>query len=93
MAEFKPEDLAIKALGERTIISPLDQQFQEMAGHTPSMAMTLESSSITILRTLAARSIAARSHFASRRPARAKIFFRPEDTTCAIVTCGGCVLA
>jgi hypothetical protein len=34
MAEFKPEDLAIKALGERTIISPLDQQFQATAPGT-----------------------------------------------------------
>ena len=90
MAEFKPEDLAIKALGERTIISPLDQQFQE-TGRTH--AFYGDDSRVLLDHNLANISgTFDRGEeplcFEAAGPRR-KIFFRPEDTTCAIVTCGG----
>jgi 6-phosphofructokinase 1 len=90
MAEFKPEDLAIKALGERTIISPLDQQFQE-AGRTH--AFYGDDSRVLLDHNLAhIQGTIERGDeplcFEAAGPRR-KIFFRPEDTTCAIVTCGG----
>jgi 6-phosphofructokinase 1 len=90
MAEFKPEDLAIKALGERSIISPLDQQFQE-TGRTH--AFYGDDSRVLLDHNLAhIRGTFERGEeplcFEAAGPRR-KIFFRPEDTTCAIVTCGG----
>ena len=90
MAEFKPEDLAIQALGERTIISPLDQQFQE-TGRTH--AFYGDDSRVLLDHNLAnIRGTFERGEeplcFETAGPRR-KIFFRPEDTTCAIVTCGG----
>lgn len=90
MAEFKPEDLAIKALGERTIISPLDQQFQE-TGRTH--AFYGDDSRVLLDHNLAhIQGTFERGEeplcFEAAGPRR-KIFFRPEDTTCAIVTCGG----
>jgi 6-phosphofructokinase 1 len=90
MAEFKPEDLAIQALGERTIISPLDQQFQE-TGRTH--AFYGDDSRVLLDHNLAhIQGTFERGEeplcFEAAGPRR-KIFFRPEDTTCAIVTCGG----
>ena len=90
MAEFKPEDLAIKALGERTIISPLDQQFQE-TGRTH--AFYGDDSRVLLDHNLANISGTFERGeeplcFEAAGPRR-KIFFRPEDTICAIVTCGG----
>ncbi len=90
MAEFKPEDLAIKALGERTIISPLDQQFQE-TGRTH--AFYGDDSRVLLDHNLAhIQGTFERGEeplcFEAAGPRR-KIFFKPEDTTCAIVTCGG----
>ena len=90
MAEFTPEDLVIKALGERTIISPLDQQFQE-TGRTH--AFYGDDSRVLLDHNLAnIRSTFERGDeplcFEAAGPRR-KIFFKPEDTTCAIVTCGG----
>ena len=90
MAEFKPEDLAIKALGERTIISPLDEQFQE-TGRTH--AFYGDDSRVLLDHNLAhIQGTFERGEeplcFEAAGPRR-KIFFRPEDTTCAIVTCGG----
>jgi 6-phosphofructokinase 1 len=90
MAEFKPEDLAIKALGERTIISPLDQQFQE-SGRTHAFygddARVLLDHNLANIRGTFERNEEPLC-FEAAGPRR-KIFFRPEDTTCAIVTCGG----
>jgi 6-phosphofructokinase 1 len=90
MAEFKPEDLAIKALGERTIISPLDQQFQE-SGRTH--AFYGDDARVLLDHNLANISGTFKRGeeplcFEAAGPRR-KIFFPPEDTTCAIVTCGG----
>lgn len=90
MAEFKPEDLTIKALGERTIISPLDQQFQE-TGRTH--AFYGDDSRVLLDHNLAhIQGTFERGEeplcFEAAGPRR-KIFFKPEDTTCAIVTCGG----
>ena len=90
MAEFKPEDLAIKALGERTIISPLDQQFQE-TGRTHAFygddARVLLDHNLANISGTFERGEEPLC-FEAAGPRR-KIFFRPEDTTCAIVTCGG----
>ena len=90
MAEFTPEDLAIKALGERTIISPLDQQFQE-SGRTH--AFYGDDSRVLLDHNLANISATFERGeeplcFEAAGPRR-KIFFPPKDTTCAIVTCGG----
>jgi 6-phosphofructokinase 1 len=90
MAEFKPEDLAIKALGERTIISPLDQQFQE-SGRTHAFygddARVLLDHNLANISGTFERGEEPLC-FEAAGPRR-KIFFPPEDTTCAIVTCGG----
>ena len=90
MAEFKPEDLAIKALGERTIISPLDQQFQATgrthAFYGDDFRVLLDHNLAHIQGTF--ESGEEPLCFEAAGPRR-KIFFRPEDTTCAIVTCGG----
>jgi 6-phosphofructokinase 1 len=90
MAEFQPEDLAIKALGERTIISPLDQQFQE-SGRTHAFygddARVLLDHNLANISGTFERGEEPLC-FETAGPRR-KIFFPPEDTTCAIVTCGG----
>jgi hypothetical protein len=92
MADFTPEDLVIQALGERTIDSPLDKQFQEV-GRTH--AFYGDDSRVLLDHNLAH----IRSTFESGAEplclqtagARRKIFFKPEDTICPIVTCGGFV--
>ncbi len=90
MAEFTPEDLAIKSLGERTIISPLEKHFQE-AGRTHAFygddfRVLLDHDLATIRRTF--ESGAEPLCFEAAGPRR-KIFFQPDETICAIVTCGG----
>ncbi len=90
MAEFTPEDLVIKSLGERTIASPLEIHFQE-AGRTHAFygddfRVLLDHNLATIRRTF--ESGAEPLCFEAAGPRR-KIFFEPEETTCAIVTCGG----
>ena len=90
MAEFTPEDLAIKSLGERTITSPLEKHFQE-AGRTHAFygddfRVLLDHDLATIRSTF--ESGAEPLCFEAAGPRR-KIFFKPEETICAIVTCGG----
>jgi 6-phosphofructokinase 1 len=90
MAEFTPEDLAIKSLGERTIISPLEKHFQE-AGRTHAFYgddfRVLLDHDLATIRSIF-ESGAEPLCFEAAGPRR-KIFFQPDETICAIVTCGG----
>ena len=90
MAEFTSEDLAIKALGERTIDSPLDAYFREVgkkhAFYGDDARVLLDHDLATIRRTF--ETGAEPLCFEAAGPRR-KIFFQPENTICAIVTCGG----
>ncbi|HEU4679912.1 MAG TPA: ATP-dependent 6-phosphofructokinase, partial [Terrimicrobiaceae bacterium] len=90
MAQFTPEDLVIKSLGERTIASPLEKHFQE-AGRTHAFygddfRVLLDHDLATIRSTF--ESGAEPLCFEAAGPRR-KIFFQPDETICAIVTCGG----
>ena len=90
MDKFTSEDLAIQALGERTIDSPLDAYFREV-GKTHAFygddARVLLDHNLGTIRTTF-ESGAEPLCFESAGPRR-KIFFEPKDTCCAIVTCGG----
>ncbi|MFZ0711604.1 MAG: 6-phosphofructokinase, partial [Terrimicrobiaceae bacterium] len=90
MAEFTSEDLAIKALGERTIDSPLDAYFREVgkkhAFYGDDARVLLDHDLATIRHTF--ETGAEPLCFEAAGPRR-KIFFQPENTICAIVTCGG----
>lgn len=90
MAEFTPEDLAIKSLGERTIISPLEKHFQE-AGRTHAFYgddfRVLLDHDLATIRSTFERGVEPLC-FEAAGPRR-KIFFQPDETICAIVTCGG----
>ncbi len=88
MKELRPADLAVRNLGERTIISPLEHHFSEIGNthafysddhrivvdHSLSNIKSLEGSELPC--------------FEVAGPRR-KIYFIPRKTTCAIVTCGG----
>ena len=91
MAEFTSEDLAIQALGERTIDSPLDAYFREVG---KTHAFYGDDARVLLDHNLGHNS----SHVRERRgaallrgrQARAERFsLNPRDTICAIVTCGG----
>ena len=90
MIEFTPEDLAIKALGERNIDSPLDAYFREVgkthAFYGDDARVLLDHNLATIRNTF--ESGAEPLCFEAAGPRR-KIFFEPKETICAIVTCGG----
>ncbi len=89
-SKLLPEDLQIRALGERTIDSPLDDHFQQ-CGH--SHAFYGDDTRILIDHSLEGTRAMFESGggipcFEVAGPRR-KIFFDPAKTTCAIVTCGG----
>lgn len=88
MKELRPADLAVRNLGERTIISPLEHHFAEI-GNTH--AFYSDSSRILVDHTLGYlqnQEGAEPACFEVAGPRR-KIYFAPRKTTCAIVTCGG----
>jgi 6-phosphofructokinase 1 len=90
MAEITPEDLAIKALGERTIDSPLDAYFRETgqkhAFYGDDARVLLDHNLDNVRETF--KSGVDPLCFEAAGPRR-KIFFDPKETICAVVTCGG----
>jgi 6-phosphofructokinase 1 len=85
-----PEDLVIRSLGERTIESPLEAFFVE-CGHTH--AFYSDDNRVLVDHSLDGTRDSFDSGvslpcFEVAGPRR-KIFFDPNKTTCAIVTCGG----
>lgn len=88
--ELQPDDLRVTNLGERTITSPLDRLFGE--GETSHMWYSDETR-IAVDHNLA--NLRSTIEAGSRIPClevagpRKKIFFEPEKTVCAVVTCGG----
>lgn len=90
MAEFTLADLEIKALGERTIDSPLDAYFREVgkkhAFYGDDSRVLLDHNLATIRKTF--HNGEEPLCFEAAGP-RTKIFFEPKETICAIVTCGG----
>lgn len=90
MADLKPEDLVIRSLGERTIDSPLDPYFKECGN---DHAFYSDDNRILVDHDLNSVRAAIKSGidplcFEAAGPRR-KIFFDPEKTIAAIVTCGG----
>lgn len=90
MAELKPEDLVIRSLGERTIDSPLDPYFRE-SGHDHTFYN--DDNRIIVDHDLNSVRAALKAGvdpfcFEAAGPRR-KIFFDPEKTIAAVVTCGG----
>lgn len=90
MAELHSEDLVIRSLGERTIVSPLEKQFAEFGS---AHAFYGDDARVLVDHDLAGlkRLIAEGKEppcFEAAGPRR-KIYFNPAETVCAIVTCGG----
>ncbi len=89
MSALKASDLTIRTLGERTIASPLDAYFKA-AGHEHTFygdeARVLVDHDLANLRALPPGMDP--PCFEAAGPRR-KIFFNPEKTISAIVTCGG----
>jgi 6-phosphofructokinase 1 len=84
-----PENLAIRSLGARTIVSPLEQHFTECGTHT----FYSDDTRVLVDHNLAnLRSTLEKGEepvcFEAAGPRR-KIFFDPPTTVGAIVTCGG----
>jgi 6-phosphofructokinase 1 len=84
-----PETLAIRALGARTIISPLEPYFKACGTH----AFYSDDSRMLVDHSLSSVRSMLDGHgeplcFEAAGPRR-KIFFEPETTVGAIVTCGG----
>jgi len=90
MADLKSEDLVIRSLGERTIDSPLDPYFKECgqnhAFYSDEARVLVDHSLASITQTF--REGREPLCFEAAGPRR-KIYFQPEKTICAIVTCGG----
>jgi 6-phosphofructokinase 1 len=90
MTPLTPADLTIRSLGARTIDSPLNRHFHELGNehqfYTDDSRILVDHSLDAVQRT-----IAAGGEFACFEVAgpRKKIFFKPERTICAVVTCGG----
>ncbi len=90
MVELKSEDLAIKALGERTIDSPLDAYFREVGKQHAFYgddARVLVDHNLGHIKETFANGVEPLC-FEAAGP-RKKIYFEPQKTICAIVTCGG----
>jgi 6-phosphofructokinase 1 len=90
MKELKGKDLVIRALGERTIDSPLDPYFKECgSGHafySDDERVLVDHNLESIRKTF--QSNADPLCFEAAGPRR-QIFFEPGKTICAVVTCGG----
>jgi len=90
MKNLTPADLSIRSLGERTIISPLERLFTEIGNQH-----AFYSDDIRILADHSLGSIKRIQEDSGDPPCfevagpRRKIFFDPEKTVGAIVTCGG----
>jgi 6-phosphofructokinase 1 len=88
--ELQPDDLRVTNLGERTITSPLDRLFG--GGEAFHMWYTDETR-IAVDHNLS--NLRSTIEAGSRIPClevagpRKKIYFEPEKTVCAVVTCGG----
>jgi 6-phosphofructokinase 1 len=87
--ELTPENLAIRALGPRTILSPLEAHFTECGTHTfySDDTRVLIDHNLANLRGTLTRGEEP-ACFEAAGPRR-KIYFDPPSTVCAIVTCGG----
>lgn len=90
MADLKPEDLVIRSLGERTIDSPLDPYFKECgnnhAFYSDDARVLVDNNLVSVRQTF--QDGREPLCFEAAGPRR-KIFFDPEKTICAVVTCGG----
>lgn len=90
MNPIKPADLAIRSLGPRTIESPLKRHFHELgnehAFYSDDQRVVVDHSlsSVSALREAGAELPC----FEVAGPRR-KLFFQPDETICAVVTCGG----
>lgn len=84
-----PENLAIRSLGARTIVSPLEQYFTECGTHTfySDDTRVLVDHNLAHLRTTLEKGEEPVC-FEAAGPRR-KIYFDPPTTVGAIVTCGG----
>lgn len=85
-----PADCIIRSLGPRTIESPLNRQFAELGNHHEFYT---DDSRILVDHSLPAMQKATDGGtdlacFEVAGP-RKKIFFNPDETVCAVVTCGG----
>jgi len=90
IANLRPEDLLIRSLGERTIESPMEPFFAQSGN---SHAFYSDDNRVLIDHSLAGAQKLIDRHgsipcFEVAGPRR-KIFFDPQKTSCAIVTCGG----
>jgi 6-phosphofructokinase 1 len=90
MTPLTPADLAVRSLGPRTIESPLNRHFHELGN---DHAFYSDDSRIVVDHDLASvRSIIEKGGelpcFEVAGP-RKRLFFKPEETICAVVTCGG----
>ena len=90
MTPLTPADLTIRTLGARTIESPLNRQFHELgndhAFYTDDHRIVVDHSLGSLQKLIAEG--AELPCFEVAGP-RKKLFFQPETTICAIVTCGG----
>jgi 6-phosphofructokinase 1 len=86
MTPLSPADCTIRSLGPRTIESPLNQQFAELGSdhkfYTDDERILVDHSLATLQKggELPCFEVAG---------PRKKIFFNPDETVCAVVTCGG----
>ena len=87
--ELTPETLAIRSLGIRSIVSPLEQHFTECGTHTfySDDARVLVDHTLAGLRETLKKDTEPLC-FEAAGPRR-KIYFDPRSTVAAIVTCGG----
>ncbi|MDD5199661.1 MAG: ATP-dependent 6-phosphofructokinase [Terrimicrobiaceae bacterium] len=90
MNPLTPASLAIRSLGPRTIDSPLNRHFHELGN---DHAFYSDDHRIVVDHSLA--SVKALTAAGAELPCfevagpRKKLFFRAEETICAVVTCGG----
>ncbi len=90
MNPLRPSDLAIRSLGPRTIESPLNRHFHELGN---DHAFYSDDQRILVDHNLTSLRAAIEAGgdlpcFELAGPRR-RLFFRPEETVCAVVTCGG----
>ena len=85
-----PADCTIRSLGPRTIESPLNHQFAELGNnhefYTDDSRILVDHSLTAVEKIAAGNSEPACFEVAGPRK---KIFFNPDETVCAVVTCGG----
>lgn len=90
MKPLTPSDLVVRSLGPRTIESPLNRHFHELGN---DHAFYSDDQRVVIDHNLT--SVRAATEAGGELPCfeiagpRRRLFFRPEETVCAVVTCGG----